>query len=304
MGRTYDSARMALTNIDAKREVPVISKGNTAYSGFHQGSGETTIAELLQTDLTKYSLVLIDEIESSLHPRAQRRLIRDLAERCREREIQIILSTHSPYVLEELPFEARKYILEAGGVREIVSGVSPQFAMTKMDDEDYPELDLYVEDHAAKTFLAELIAYHGKDVFPRCQIIPFGAASVGHALGQMVDGERFPRPSLVYLDGDNASAPGCLLLPGGDAPEQVVFNQLKKQSWGNLWSRIGRDIPLVDDACSRAMTLADHHEWVRLAANQLKCGGDTLWQAMCAEWVSKFSAAEARKVIRPIEEAI
>jgi predicted ATPase len=304
MGRTYDSARMALTNIDAKREVPVISKANTAYSGFHQGSGETTIAELLQTDLTKYSLVLIDEIESSLHPRAQRRLIRDLAERCREREIQIILSTHSPYVLEELPFEARKYILEAGGVREIVSGVSPQFAMTKMDGEDYPELDLYVEDHAAKTFLAELIAYHGKDVFPRCQIIPFGAASVGHALGQMVDGERFPRPSLVYLDGDNASAPGCLLLPGGDAPEQVVFNQLKKQSWGNLWSRIGRDISLVDDACSRAMTLADHHEWVRLAANQLKCGGDTLWQAMCAEWVSKFSAAEARKVIRPIEEAI
>jgi hypothetical protein len=68
MGRTYDSARMALTNIDAKREVPVISKGNAAYSGFHQGSGETTIAELLQTDLTKYSLVLIDEIESSLHP--------------------------------------------------------------------------------------------------------------------------------------------------------------------------------------------------------------------------------------------
>jgi hypothetical protein len=26
------------------------------------------------------------------------------------------------------------------------------------------------------------------------------------------------------------------------------------------------------DACSKAMTLADHHEWVRLAANQLKCG--------------------------------
>jgi hypothetical protein len=89
-----------------------------------------------------------------------------------------------------------------------------------------------------------------------------------------------------------------------DAPEQVVFNQLKKQNWGNLWSRIGRDISLVDDACSKAMTLAAHHEWIRLAANQLKCGGDTLWQAMCAEWASKFAAGEARKVIRPIEETI
>jgi len=77
------------------------------YSGFHQGAGETTVAELLEADLPQYSLVLIDEIESSLHPRAQRRLLRDLAERCRERQLQIILTTHSPYILEELPAEAR-----------------------------------------------------------------------------------------------------------------------------------------------------------------------------------------------------
>jgi hypothetical protein len=32
------------------------------------------------------------------------------------------------------------------------------------------------------------------------------------------------------------------------------------------------------------MTLTDHHEWVRSAANQLMCGGDVLWQAMCCEW--------------------
>jgi len=37
MGREYDSARMALANIDSKREIPVISKSSTAYSGFHLG---------------------------------------------------------------------------------------------------------------------------------------------------------------------------------------------------------------------------------------------------------------------------
>jgi len=80
MSRPYDSARMALSTIDEDRQVPVISLKNTEYSGYHQGSGETTVTELLQADLPKYGLVLIDEIESSLHPRAQRRLIRDLAE--------------------------------------------------------------------------------------------------------------------------------------------------------------------------------------------------------------------------------
>src|ERR1700735_206740 len=139
MGREYDNARMAISDIDANREIPVLSKASQIYSGFHQGSGETTVAELLRTQLPQYGLILIDEIESSLHPRAQRRLMRDLAVAARDRECQIIVSTHSPYVLEELPLSARIYILEAGGAKEIVNGVSPQFAMTKMDDEPHPE---------------------------------------------------------------------------------------------------------------------------------------------------------------------
>jgi hypothetical protein len=57
-------------------------------------------------------------------------------------------------------------------------------------------------------------------------------------------------------------------------------------------------------ACQKAMTHAGHHEWVRLAANQLKCGGGTLWQAMCAEWAASFPGNEAEKAIRPIEESI
>ncbi len=100
MGRLYDAAKMALTNIDENREIPVLTKQGIPYSGFHQGSGETTIAELLQAELPQYGLVLIDEIESSLHPRAQRRLLRDLAEQCRQRECQIVMTTHSPYILE------------------------------------------------------------------------------------------------------------------------------------------------------------------------------------------------------------
>lgn len=108
--------------------------------------------ELLQADLPRYGLVLIDEIESSLHPRAQRRLIRDLSEQCRQRELQIILSTHSPYILEELPPQARMYILKSQGLRKVMTGVSPEFALTKMDDDVYPECDCYVEDGNSKIF--------------------------------------------------------------------------------------------------------------------------------------------------------
>jgi len=304
MGREYDAAKMAITTIDERREIAVITKAGTSYSGFHQGSGEMTVAELLQVDLPRNGLILIDEIESSLHPRAQRRLIRDLAEKCREREAQIILTTHSPYILEELPLEARTYILESQQIKKIITGVSPQFAMTQMDDEPYPECELFVEDQAAKVMLGEILAAHAKELFPRCAIIPYGAASVGQALGQMAVQRRFPRPTCVFLDGDNASAEGCILLPGGDAPERVVFEDLKQKKWGNLWSRIGRDIAWVTDACANAMTLGDHHEWTRAVANSLLCGGDTLWQNMCAEWAPKVAKENIESIVRPIEEAL
>lgn len=304
MGREYDNARMARADIDEEREIPVITKKGQPYSGFHQGCGETTVMELLQADLPRYGLVLIDEIESSLHPRAQRRLVRDLAERCRDLEVQIILTTHSPYILEELPLEARMYILETQATKEIVSGVSPQFAMTKMDELAYPECDLYVEDNAAKAMLEELLAKHAKEIFIRCSIIPCGAASVGQALGQMVARNAFRRPTRVFLDGDNAEAVGCILLPGGDAPEQVVFKSLKSRGWGNLWTRVARDMMVVSSACTAAMTAHDHHDWVKLVATKLMVGGETLWQAMAAEWASTLDPAEAQRIIDPIADIL
>ena len=304
MGRDYDNAKMAISTIDATREIPVLSKANQHYSGFHQGSGETTIAELLRTQLPQYGLILIDEIESSLHPRAQRRLMRDLAVAARDRECQIIISTHSPYVLEELPLSARIYILEAGGVKEIVNGVSPQFAMTKMDDEQHPECELYVEDTRAAVWLSEILSRHARELFVRCSIIPYGAANLGVALGQMAEAQRFPRPTRVFLDGDQGAAPGCILLPGGDAPERVVFEKLQRERWRHLWTRIGRDIALLSDSCERAMTLADHHEWVRSTANQLMCGGDVLWQAMCCEWADVTPKEDVQYIVDSIGDVL
>lgn len=302
LGRTYELAKMAFTSGDANRSVPVITQHGSTYSGFHQGAGETTIAELLGVDIPKYSLVLIDEVESSLHPRAQRRLIRDLAELCRESELQIVLTTHSPYVLEELPLDARACIIQAlDGSREIVYGVSPEFAMTQMDDIAHHECDLYVEDQRARGMLIEILAAHSPALVKRCQIITYGAASVGMALGQMAANDRFPRPTLVFLDGDNGPATGCLLLPGDDAPERVVFESLQACDWGQLALRTGRGYSDVVDACRKAMALTSHHDWVGSAADSLVLGGEALWQMMCAEWASGcMSAEDAHAITQPI----
>lgn len=305
MGRDYDMAKMSLTDADNKREVPVIEQVGAVYSGFHQGAGETTVAELLQQDLPKYSLVLIDEIESSLHPRSQRRLVRDLAKKARELELQVILTTHSPYVLDELPLNARAHIIQVERSREIVYGVSPEFSMTKMDDIPHYECDIFVEDNRSKVLLTEIIIKHGRGLAERCRIIPFGAASTGKALGQMAQNKVLPRASCVFLDGDQGDVPGCGTLPGNDAPERVVFEDLRNQGWLAVHEKVGREYSEVSDLCSQSMNSSDHHEWVRFAANRLFLGGDILWRAMCLEWVNNvLDSQSAGEIITQIEDAI
>ena len=305
MGKNYNLASMSITDFDANRSVPVISYQGAKYSGFHGGAGETTMVELLRGDIPQNSLVLIDEIETSLHPRAQRRLIRDLAEICRVKEVQLILSTHSPYVLDELPESARLYIWEGASGREIIQGVSPEFAMTKMDLEKHPECDVYVEDDRSAAMLTELIVEQSRELVSRCLIVPYGAASVGQALGQMAEGKKFPRPTCVFLDGDQNAAPGCAILPGNDSPENVVFGGLKDNSWAGLSARLDRPHSTIVDACTRAMSASDEHEWVRLAADELVLGGDVLWQAMCSVWAkSCISASLARETVDVIQDAL
>ena len=305
MGRNYDAAGISLTDADTKKSVPVLRLSEARYSGFHQGAGETVAAELLAVEYPKYGLVIIDEIETSLHPRAQRRLIRDLAIVARKQEIQVIVSTHSPFILDELPERARVYIMSNSNQRRIVTGVSSEFAMTKMDEEDHPECDIYVEDGRSVTMLNEILVSSDPDLNARVTFVPFGAASVGNALGIMRSEDRFPRPTLVFLDGDQSEAPGCFLLPGQDAPERVVFEFLRQSGWKGVCERIGRDFANTCDALNRTMTLTDHHDWARRAASELSLGSDHLWQAMCAAYAKDMKDdSEVQNVIQCVKDEV
>lgn len=305
MGRQYRAAKMALSSIDAKRKVPVLEDERGSYSGFHQGTGETTMIEFLQADVNDYGLLIIDEIETSLHPRAQRRLIRALAEMCRERQIQVIVTTHSPFILEELPMEARMYIMGRGVGRQMVSGVSSNFAMTSMDDERHPDCELYVEDEVARAMLTEILAARAPHLVSRCHVTPFGAANLGRSLGEMSVNRVFRRPTCVFLDGDSAPSRGCTLLPGDDAPERVVFESLRTNNWGTLYQRLGREFSAVAEACEAAMLIEDHHKWLGAVGNTLLVPSGHVWQAMCSVWAIDFlDADEAKLICQPIEDAL
>jgi len=305
LGTKYQDAGVSLSEVDKKRWVPVVRQLGLRYSGFHQGAGESTIIGLLNTESPKYGMILIDELETSLHPRSQRQLVRDLANLCRINELQVIITTHSPYILEEIPPQGRLYVMNSSQGKTLITGVSPYFAMTQMDDEQHPDADLYVEDDRARMILEELLIEGKKDLLPRCCIIPYGAASVGHALGTMVKDQRFPRPSLVFLDADQEESEGCILLPGDDAPERVVFEGLREKQWTDVSQRIARSHSDFVDAAQSAMSLSEHHDWVKSVADKLIIGGNDLWRAMASCWVKNcVPSNEISKITESVEEAL
>ena len=129
LGQKYIDARFVGTNVNTSREVGLLTKGDGEISQFHQGAGEDTILDMMKLfqDIPNQSLLVIDEVENSLHPQAQRRLIRFLLQLARIKKIQIILSTHSPYVLEELPEIARIMLVRLADRKDIIYNISNNF---------------------------------------------------------------------------------------------------------------------------------------------------------------------------------
>ena len=74
------------------------------YSEFHMSSGERAVLELsLELSELQDALVLIDEVDLGLHPSTQKKLMLQLQDRALKNDLQIVVTTHSPVVLDCVP---------------------------------------------------------------------------------------------------------------------------------------------------------------------------------------------------------
>lgn len=100
------------------------------YSEAYAGSGEYAVIMMVHYIYTaeKGSLILMDEPENSLHPESQRRLMEYILYETLTKKHQFIISSHSMYMSESLPNEARIALsLNANGF------VEPHMSVTHRD---------------------------------------------------------------------------------------------------------------------------------------------------------------------------
>lgn len=309
LGREYKNARFAAPDVNEKRTVGLLHREFGEISQFHQGAGEDTSLDLMRAlqEVPNNSLLIIDEVEASLHPRAQRRLINFLIKLSRLRRVQIIVSTHSPYVLEELPSEARVLLLPTAEGPNVLYGASPEFALTKLDEIVHPEAFVYVEDRSAEVWVREIIARHpeGQAVMSRIKISPVGPANVVAMMGKLADNGKLPQPGLGVLDGDQEDLPGCVRLPGNDAPERVVFLGLREHNWGRLHERFGIGAGDLHTYLEDAVLNPDFHRWPSLVGDRILKSATSVWETMATEWCREcLTEAERDAVVGAIQGAL
>ncbi len=309
MGREYTEAKFAKSNFDSKRAVGVVKIGSSEISQFHQGTGEDATLDLLfyLQNIPDTSLLIIDEIEASLHPYAQRRLIHYLLWLSRLGQIQIILSSHSKCVLEELPPEARIFLQRSVSGVEVFYGVTPEFALSRMDTLSHPEAILYCEDEEAVILIQELLRFRKFDM-RRVRVVAVGPANEVKLVGRLSQQSHLlGSKGCGILDADQPVSVGCVKFYGSLAPEKQVFMDIKNvdSALTSLGVRLEKAKEEIIDILQRTVLITDHHDWLSEAARLLVQEEKYLWVTMCQVWISNcVPANDLDSIIADIESKI
>lgn len=162
LGRKYVAARYlkhSLFTGQKSGDTSVVFDRGREYSEAFAGSGEVSVVEIVVQLLraNDYALVLIDEPETSLHPGAQRELLRFMLSQIKKKRLQIVVSTHSTDMIYGLPDQAIKVVEEGGeGKSRILNQCSPYVAFHRLGRKNELK-SIYVEDPMAKALVERAV---------------------------------------------------------------------------------------------------------------------------------------------------
>ena len=89
----------------------VEGRRDVRYSEFHMSSGERAILRISKDIAHLHNaLILIDEIDTGLHPYTQQQVMLELQRMALRQQLQIIVASHSPVILDSVPPEGRMFL--------------------------------------------------------------------------------------------------------------------------------------------------------------------------------------------------
>lgn len=178
---------------------------NYKYSDAFAGSGETAVTILVKklTESENGSLILLDEPEVCLHPGAQKKLFDFICDICLKKQLQVIISTHSPFFIKDLPENAIKVFIELiDGKIEVTNENNSGSAFYFLGADNENKKIIYVEDSLGKTIVEELASNISESILDQIEVIvhPGGAESIKRSIA--ISSQLGEKNKFFILDGD------------------------------------------------------------------------------------------------------
>ena len=175
------------------------------YSDAFAGSGESAAALLVHNILQapKGSLILLDEPETSLHPRAQQRMLEFIAHQAVRKSLQVVMATHSIYLAKGLPQKAiRVLILEHDGSVQVRTDLSANEALHEIGTLSAGKTIL-VEDERAKHIILSALKLLPPQASSELEVIvrEGGTSRIYRDIQAYANSER--KNVFVIFDGDH-----------------------------------------------------------------------------------------------------
>ncbi len=310
---------------DGKKNLLFASQeGGAAYSELHMAAGERAILRLSQ-EITQLNgaLILIDEVEAGLHPWVQQLLMLHLQQLALRNDLQIIVTSHSPVVLDSVPLNGKIFLDRDDVSGEVV--VRPAYRdliQNALYGRSNEALKLLCEDEIAEGVLEGVFDYLLPQERIRWETVQIGRDTGAnefpmHArslakFGQLQD-------IIFILDGDqrggeienkikNAAGPGVnisiLFLPGRESPESWMWDKLKNIRPNVLIDQLGIERSVLTNTMSQLDAIYDSASDTpsEIAKNKFRSLSEELRRDVTevSRIVARFEADNRESDIQPL----
>ncbi|MCC1498269.1 ATP-binding protein [Alcanivorax sp. 1008] len=269
LGREYQAARLVRHRLypgGRGEDISVLFNRGFEYSEAFAGSGEVAIVSAVVKIMAanNESLILLDEPETSLHPGAQVRFLEFLLKQIKVKKHQIVISTHSPEIVERLPQKAIKVLSENVDKKVVISNeCSPYIAFHRLQKIPTDRIRVVVEDELAAVLVRRAISLldEGEREVVDVSVVPGGASSILGTYGPVAQHQN--ENVYFFMDGDQST--------GNEIPDPDDLPASKDEELDEICSKsLGVSPKLLisggDDpsqAANKAKALRSYLGWIR-----------------------------------------
>lgn len=180
----------------------ILKRDGLEYPSIAMGAGEQRLLRILETiySAPSYSLILIDELDLTLHTSAFNRLLDKLVNLCASKKIQIIFTTHRESITQRTDINIRHFH-KVGNKTFCFNGVN-NACMEALTGVLERKINVFVEDLFSKAII-QTIAEDLK-ILKFCNINTFGSIDNGFTIASAIASSHSEAISnnIIVLDGD------------------------------------------------------------------------------------------------------